>query len=180
MNKCCSTCCNRISRKLANLTGHSNPSEGNGSCSSIEKTRSPRPTLVVTDDSMGATVTTASAGGTGSNDGRQSPSSGDEDALVIAVAPVEKKSPAFNNAEQLLPPRPVNVMEPRPLHMTRIIHHPGADNSETDSADEVAASGGANQQQLETSLPPSHPNLLHHGGIIHSNGSIPIVISQRK
>ena len=122
-------------------------------------------------------MTTANAGGTGSNDGRQSPSSGDDDALVIAVAPVEKKPPVFNNAEQLLPPRPVNMMEPRPLHMTRIMHHPGADNSETDSADEVAASGGANQQQQpETSLPPSHPHLLHHGGIIHSNGSFPIVI----
>ena len=118
--------------------------------------------MVVTDDSSAM-----GAAGAGSNDGRRSPSSGDDDALVIAVAPTEKKS-ISHRAEQLLPPRPVHMMEPRPLHMTRIMHHhPGADNSETDSADEVAASGGTGQSNPET---PSH--ILHHPGIIRSNGSI--------
>lgn len=140
MTKCCSTCCNRISRKLAALTGGSAASatDGNGSAPvASEKAPSPaRP------EDAAAVPTSAPP-----REKSSSTSSCDDDAI-----PTEKPP---SRPELLLPPRPV---EPRPA--VKLLQ-PGADNSETDSADEIGANHvAAAAEALLPNLqpPPSRSN----------------------
>ena len=147
MTKCCSTCCNRISRKLAALTGGSATTATDANVSTPvapEKVASPgRP------DEAAANPTPAPT-----REKSSSTSSCDDDAI-----PAEKPP---SRSELLLPPRPV---EPRPA--VKLLQ-PGADNSETDSADEIGANHiAANPEaQLNVLQPPP----------IRSNGNIGQVI----
>ena len=149
INKCCSTCCNRINRKLAVLSGHPpvGPTEVTAASSDTvkEETNPCR-----TEDSATSTVAPTAAAAPGTKEG-SSTSSGDED-LVVEEKPVQ----------QLLPPHPMNMMEPRPV--ARIIQP--ADNSETDSADEMGASS-QNAAAEAQAANANHPSVSQR-----SNGNI--------
>lgn len=63
--------------------------------------------------------------------------------------------------DQLMPPHPLAMVEPRPL--PRVVQPGGADNSETDSADEMGASQNAAAEAQGSNVHPS---------ISRSNGNI--------
>lgn len=136
MNKCCSTCCNRINRKLAVLSGHAaaGPTEGSGVGAAVETTHE-ETSSSIKEETGPATGTAVVAGGP-----KDQPPTG---ASVEEETVVEEKMvrPEQVRQEQLLPPHPITMAEPRPV--TRILQ-PGADNSETDSADEMGASQNVN------------------------------------
>lgn len=142
MTKCCSTCCNRISRKLATLSGGSATSatDGNGTPTPAvaPSEKGPAPSPVRAEEAPAAAGAAPAAPRE-----RSSASSCDDEAM-----PAEKPP---SQAELLLPPRA--MPEPRPL--VKVLQ-PGADNSETDSADEIGANHiAANAEaQLGTVHPP--------------------------
>jgi hypothetical protein len=155
MPKCCSTCCNRISRKLAALTGQAPTGQTEGSSVASEsvqdETNAPR-----TEESS---VTSGPPAG---------------NSVVVDVKPeiapnreegpvVEEKT--VRQEPQILPPHPLTMVEPRPV--ARIIQPVGADNSETDSADEMGASQNAAAEAQANSN-----NINPHANVSRSNGNI--------
>lgn len=170
ISKCCSTCCNRISRKLAVLTGQASgvsSAEGNGGLAGQGdkalggRTSGNSPALIRPEGS--------------------SPISSGEDELVVAEKAVGGRPdhhhphqhllhPMNHHAQpqqqllqhpsvhQLLPPRPVMVVEPRTAPRIVQAGGAGADNSETDSADEVGASHAAAADNLP-------PNAVRNGSV---------------
>lgn len=153
MPKCCSTCCNRISRKLAALTGQPPPTgqtEGSGVASESVQDEMNAPK---TEDNIVSTV--PPAGNSVVVDGKPEKAPSREEGQVVEEKTVRQEP-------LILPPHPLTMVEPRPV--ARIIQPVGADNSETDSADEMGASQNAAAEAQANNNP--------HANVNRSNGNI--------
>lgn len=151
MTKCCSTCCNRINRKLAALTGQTPTGLAEGSSTVISD--SVQEETVPTRAEENSTSIGLQGGNSAVLDGKSEVPPTREECPVI-----EEK--AVRQEPQILPPHPVTMVEPRPV--ARVVQPVGADNSETDSADEMGASqNAAAEAQANNSL---HPNIHRSNG----------------
>lgn len=178
MNKCCSTCCNRINRKLAVLSGHAAAGPAEGASGAVETT--PDETSPANKEETGpATGTAVVAGG---NKEQPCAPSGEEEAIVEdkTVRPEqlrqEQHFPPAISVHHL--PHTLKMVEPRPV--TRILQ-PGADNSETDSADEMGASQNATAEAAQVANASAHANLNMNANVNvnvnRSNGNIGQVLN---
>lgn len=113
------------------LTGHSTGVMGEGNGGLVAEKVGGSPVTRAED--------TGPAGGVErTRENGSSTSSGEEDVVMAEKPhPLRPEHHHPQSTHQLLPPRPVTVVEPRPVG--RVLHPPIADNSETDSADEVGA-----------------------------------------
>lgn len=136
MNKCCSTCCNRINRKLAALSGNGGNGPSDGSAAAAEGVRD-ESTARVEEPSFVPSPGVISHLPAGNNKEQSQKPNGEE-----PQQPPEEKT-VHQEQQMLQPPHPLIMVEPRPV--PRILQ-PGADNSETDSADEMGINHNANAE----------------------------------
>lgn len=151
MPKCCSTCCNRINRKLAALTGQTPTGLAESSSTIIsDSVKEESIPARGEDNSISAGLL---RGNSAAVDGMPEVPPTREECPVVEEKTVRQEP-------QILPPHPLTMIEPRPV--VRIVQPIGADNSETDSADEMGANQNAvAEAQANNSL---HPNVHRSNG----------------
>lgn len=136
------------------LSGHASAGSAEGTAASSETAQEEANPPRTEDNATTAPVAAAAASAVaqGTKEG-SSTSSGEEDLPVVEEKPAQ---------QQLLPPHPFNMVEPRSV-ATRVAQP--ADNSETDSADEIGV-GSQNAAAEAQAANANHPNVNRSNGNI--------------
>ena len=166
MSKCCSTCCNRISRKLAALTGHVSGSADDRSAVSLDNPSDPN------SPKHDINVKETEGAGPGisgiSSDDDNSAYSGEDDIVSDGerFEPPPRQTDTSNENQRQpairMPAPPPPPPATSSASSVPVVATPACDNSETDSADEV----GAIQHSASIEVINAHNSSIHH-----SNGS---------